>query len=60
MGEFIVKKNKTEQTTVISLRIDKDLLQKYDDIANKANISRNELISKALEYSLENLKLIDD
>lgn len=60
MGDFIIKKNKTEKTSVISVRIDNALLKKYDDLALKANISRNELIIKSLEYSLENLKFIDD
>lgn len=60
MGEFIVKKNKTDKTSVISIRIENELLKKYDNLANKANISRNELISKALKYSLDNLKFIDE
>lgn len=60
MGEFIVKKNKTDKTSVISIRIENELLKKYDDLANKANISRNVLMTKALEYSLQNLKFIDE
>lgn len=60
MGEFIVKKNKTDKTSVISIRIENELLKKYDDLANKANISRNILMTKALEYSLQNLKFIDE
>lgn len=60
MGDFIVKKNRTDKTSVISIRIENELLKKYDDLANKANISRNVLMTKALEYSLQNLKFIDD
>lgn len=60
MGDFIVKKNKTEKTSVISVRIDNALLKKFDNLALKANISRNELIIMSMEYSLQNLKFIDD
>ncbi len=60
MGDFIVKKNKTEKTSVISVRIDNALLKKFDDLALKANISRNELIIMSMEYSLQNLKFIDN
>ena len=40
-------------TKVVSLRIKEDLLAKVEDIANKANRSRNELINIIIENSIE-------
>jgi predicted transcriptional regulator len=57
--EFIVKKNKTESVT-FTIRIDKDIQEQLDKVAEKANRSRNYLINKALRYAIENIKLEDD
>lgn len=41
---------------VISIRIENDRLEDIDKIANKINISRNQLINQCLDYALENLE----
>lgn len=53
MSEF--KPVKTEKT-IISIRLNVDLLNKIDEIAAKTDISRNELIVQGIEYSLNNFK----
>jgi predicted transcriptional regulator len=56
--KFIAKPNNNESTT-ISVRIEKDVLKRIDDIASKTNRSRNQLIGMALRYALDNLELKD-
>jgi predicted transcriptional regulator len=56
MDKFIVKPNKNE-SVVFAIRIDKDIQERYDKIAQKTNRSRNQLINMALKYALDNLKL---
>lgn len=45
---------KTEKS-VISIRLDSDLLQTVDEISAKADISRNEFIVQCIEYALKNM-----
>ena len=49
------KPTKSEKI-VISIRLDIDKLEHIDNIANKINISRNELINQCLDYAVENLE----
>jgi predicted transcriptional regulator len=58
-NEFIIKKNKNEPVT-FSIRIDKDIVDRLDELANKSNRPRNQLINKALRFALENLKFVDE
>jgi len=46
---------KTEKT-VISIRIDTDTLKTIDNMADKTEISRNEMILQCIEYALKNFK----
>ena len=52
MTEF--KPTKTEKT-VISIRLDVDVLNEIDTIANKTDISRNEFILQCIDYALKNI-----
>ena len=45
--------NKQEKI-VISVRIDKDLIDKIDKVAAEANLSRNEVICQSIEFALNN------
>ena len=60
--KIIVKQKKSpkndEKSVVMTLRIDKELQQKYDKLAAKSDRSRNELMTMALRYALENLEFI--
>ena len=44
-----------QEKTVISIRIDTDMLKNIDDLANKTEISRNEIIIQCIEYALNNI-----
>lgn len=43
----------------MTIRIDRELQEEYSDLAAKTNRSRNELISMALRYALDNMELQD-
>lgn len=46
---------KTEKT-VISIRLDVDMLKTVDNLSAKTDISRNEFIVQCIDYVLKNLK----
>ena len=52
MKEF--KPKKTEKT-VISIRLDVNMLKNIDDISVKTDISRNEFIIQCIEYAMANM-----
>ncbi len=52
MKEF--KPIKTEKT-VISIRLDVNMLKNIDDISVKTDISRNEFIIQCIEYAMANM-----
>lgn len=62
--KFIVhQKNqelKEDKSVTMTIRIDKILQERYDELSNMSNRSRNELIATALQYSLDNLELISN
>lgn len=47
----------TAASTVVSMRIPRDMLQALDVAAEKTGRTRNELISLALEFALEHLEI---
>lgn len=58
MAKFIVTP-KEDKSVTMTIRIDRALQEKYNDLAAKTNRSRNELISMALKYALDNMELSD-
>ena len=44
------------EKSVISIRIDKDMLNIIDTLANETDISRNEMIIQCIDYALKNSK----
>lgn len=58
MEKFIVTP-KEDKTVTMTIRIDRILQEKYNDLATKTNRSRNELISMALQYALDHMELKD-
>lgn len=56
MDKLIVK---TKDNTIIpiTVRIGKELQEKYDELAAKTNRSRNELIVMALEYAIDKIEI---
>lgn len=44
------------EKTVISIRIDVELLKTVDELSAKTDISRNELIVQCIDYAVKNFK----
>lgn len=51
--------SKRTQSVMFSIRVDKSILDFYDDLAAKTNRSRNELIGVALEYAKDKFRITD-
>ena len=58
MYKFVVTP-KEEKTVTMTIRIDRDLQEAYNELSAKTNRSRNELIGMALRYALDNMELKD-
>ena len=59
MDKFIVTP-KEDKTVTMTIRIDRSLQVEYNELSAKTNRSRNELISMALRYALDNMELKDE
>ena len=58
-NKFIVRPKNDDDKVIMTIRIEKELQEKYDDLAGKSNRSRNELVCMALRYALENLEFLE-
>ena len=58
MERFIVTP-KEDKAVTMTIRIDRELQEKYNELSAKTNRSRNELIGMALQYALDNMELKD-
>ena len=56
VDKFIITP-KEDKSVTMTIRIDKSLQERYNDLSEKTNRSRNELINMALRYALENMEL---
>ena len=56
MNKFVVTP-KEDKTVTMTIRIDRTLQEEYNKLSAKTNRSRNELITMALQYALENMEL---
>ena len=50
----------SDKSVTFTIRIDRELQEQYDELALKSERSRNELISLAMKYALDNLEFIED
>ena len=54
--KLVIKPQKySGETSVVSVRMPKDMLQDIDEVASATGRTRNEIIMLSLEFSLENL-----
>ncbi len=53
----ISPKKYTGESTVVSLRLPKDMLRQIDGIAKETGRTKNEVITMSLEYALEHLEI---
>lgn len=56
MEKFIVTP-KEDKSVTMTIRINRDLQEKYTNLAAKTNRSRNELIGMALQYAFDHMEL---
>ena len=56
MAKFIITP-KEDKSVSMTIRIDRELQEKYDELSAKTNHSRNALIGMALKYALENMEI---
>lgn len=56
MEKFIVTPRE-DKTVTMTIRIDRTLQERYNDLSARSNRSRNELIGMALQYALDHMEL---
>ena len=47
-------------SSVVSVRLPNDMIEKLDEIAVQTGRTRNEIIQKCLVYSIENIEVTDN
>ena len=60
MAEPVLKispKKYTGETTIVSMRMAKDLLKDIDNIANLTGRNRNEILTMSLEFALNHIEI---
>lgn len=57
---ILTQKKYSGETTVISMRIPKDMLKDIDAVASKTGRNRNELLMIALEFALQHMEIVED
>lgn len=56
MGKFIIEP-KEDKVVTMTIRIDRVLQERYNELSAQTNRSRNELIGLALQYALDNMEI---
>ncbi len=59
--KFVIRKRKNYgETSVVSCRMPNEMIKKLDEVASRTGRTRNELITKCVEFALEKLEIIDE
>lgn len=58
MEKFVIE-SKEDKAITMTIRIDRVLQERYNELSVKTNRSRNELIGMALKYALDNMEIKD-
>ena len=53
----ITSKKYTEESTVISMRLPRDMLRKIDEVAGVTGRTRNEILQLGMEFALSHMEL---
>ena len=56
MEKFVITQ-KEDSTVTMTIRLDRELQEQYNQLSIRTNRSRNELINMALKYALDNMEL---
>lgn len=51
---------KEDKAVTMTIRIDRALQERYNELSAKTNRSRNELIGLALQYALDNMEIQEE
>ena len=51
-------KRYTEESTVVSFRLPKDMLREIDGVARNTGRTRNEIVSASLEFALRHMEIL--
>ena len=54
----ISPKKSAGETTIVSMRMAKDLLKDIDAVANVTGRTRNEILTMSLEFALEHMEIV--
>ena len=52
-----LKITRRTEPVMFTIRVDKSIVEFYDDLARQTNRSRNELIGMALEFAMDRIKV---
>lgn len=61
MSEPVLKitpKKYNGETTIISMRLAKDLVKDIDEVANLTGRNRNEILTMSLEFALNHMQIV--
>ena len=56
MEKFIITP-KEDKSVTMTIRIDRAIQERYNDLSARTNRSRNELINMALQFALEHMEI---
>ena len=56
MEKFIITP-KEDKAVTMTIRIDRTIQEKYNELSSKTNRSRNELINMALQFALDHMEI---
>ena len=56
MEKFVITP-KEDSTVTMTIRLDRELQEQYNQLSLRTNRSRNERINMALKYALDNMEL---
>lgn len=57
---YIAPKKYTGESTVVSMRLPKDMIDELDGIAKATGRTRSELMSTCLEFAMRNMEIVDN
>lgn len=58
-NDFIITP-KEDKSITMTIRVDRSIQERFDELSKQSNRSRNELVNMALEYALQNVKFVED
>ena len=57
---YIEPKKYTGESTVVSMRLPKDMIEELDRVAKATGRTRSELMSLCLEFAMQHMEIVDN